>query len=247
MAQGERPAQRVSGPCGTTLRIDIMKADRKARCPNCGMTLAFVVTMDNRTRRPGISLVISADAMKVEGESLAQMPHAKAKGEPDEDPPAPVETSRTRVGGRTIKGVLGTCTACDTAFPVDDRELTSIQPCPNCGVEFHVVTKIVPGTKKKTAILVPVKLAPARRQTVAPPSSPTRAIKRTQVAKPARSVTLPPGAQGVPCTCGDLLVVRKKDVAAGMTCPNCGKAVKFQESIHPQTMVPILRVKDSKK
>src|SRR5262245_30137960 len=99
---GGRPAQRVSCPWGTTLRIDPMKGERRARCPSCGLLLDFVVTLNERSKKPSVSIVVSPEAMNVGEETLATLPHAKAKDvePPAEEVPAPVETARSRVGGR---------------------------------------------------------------------------------------------------------------------------------------------------
>jgi DNA-directed RNA polymerase subunit RPC12/RpoP len=242
-----RTPYRVSCPCGTSLRIDALKAERRLRCPTCGLVLSFVVTMDGRSRRPRVSIVVAPEAMKPEGESLATV--SARKGEP----PAAAEpkASRTRVGGRTVRGVLGTC-ACGTSFPVDDQELASIQACPQCGTRYHVVVKVERGTRKKTAILVPVDPQPGRRPAIAPAPPPaTRAGRRTQVLgrgrtrvsrPPPPKPPIPPGAQGVDCPCGATLAVRRKDVARGMDCPACGRAVRFREVHDPQTLAPRIRI-----
>jgi hypothetical protein len=253
----KKPDQRVSCPCGTTLKVDPMKGERRARCPSCGLVLDFVVTLNEKSRKPSVSIVVSPEAMNVGSETLATLPHAKAKEvSPPEPAPAPSESARTRVGGRTVKAVLGSC-ICGASFPVDDRELTSIQACPKCGIEYHVVVKLEPGTRKKTAILVPVKTVPVRRQTIPPPPAGTKSIKKTQVIKAGKgrtgAVPMPAspsvaGAQIVACFCGEQLQVRKRDVAPGLECPSCHRGLRFQEVIHPQTLQPMICiVKEPKK
>jgi predicted nucleic acid-binding Zn-ribbon protein len=153
--------------------------------------------------------------------------------------------------------VLGTC-ICGTSFPVDDEELTSIQACPNCGVEYHVVVKMERGTRERSAILVPVKTVTVRRPSIAPrpmPPPSTRSGKRTvlpakgktRVSVPKAPPVIPPGAQRVDCDCGEPLVVRKKDVVRGMACPACGRILKFQEVPNPQTLVPVIRIRPDPK
>lgn len=247
---GMKAVHKVSCPCGAGVRVDAQTAERSVRCPKCNRLLDFVVSIDARSRRAKVSIVVSMDAMMLEGQSLG-LGTSKKKG-----PPPPVEPPRTRVPPRTVKGVFGTC-ICGTSFPVDDQELTTIAPCPRCGIEYHVVVKIERGTKKKTAMLVPVKSEVARRPTISPaappPPSATRSGKRTQAPMRARTkvaapkpapVEIPPGAQAVACSCGETLVVRRKDVVRGMLCPSCGRGLKFKEEIDPQTLAPRISLRD---
>jgi DNA-directed RNA polymerase subunit M/transcription elongation factor TFIIS len=194
--------------------------------------------MDGKSRRPRVSIVISPEAMKVDGDSLAVL------ADRQEAPPAPV-----RATSRTVRGVLGTC-ACGTSFPVDEEELTSVQACPSCGVAYHVVVKLDYASKKRTAILVPVKTVPVRRQSIVAPSPAAKPERRTQAigrgrtgASSAPKTQIPPGTQTVECSCGQVLLVRKADVARGMDCLKCGRALRFQEKADPQTLVPRIRIR----
>jgi DNA-directed RNA polymerase subunit M/transcription elongation factor TFIIS len=257
---GARAVHKVSCPCGAALRFNPMAADRRLKCPSCGLVLDFVVSVDGRSKRSRVSIVVSPEAVRTEGESLANTGNKEPA--PAVEAPARGSTSgpRPKPSGKTIKGVMGTC-ICGTLFPVDEEELTTIQACPQCGVEYHCVVKIERGSRQRTAILVPVKTAQVRRPSIAPqvlmPAT-TRTGKRTQLPPPkARSRTaavpkpppqIPPGAQAVPCACGEILVVRKKDVSRGMTCPGCGTVHKLQEVPDPQTLIPIIRIRpDSKR
>ncbi len=250
---GARQFFRISCPCGAALRLDVLTANRRQRCPSCNLSLSFVVTMDGRSKSPRVSIVVAPEAMNLEGESLAVMSRSEEPAAPEPEPAPP-----PRQRGKTVKGVLGTC-SCGTSFPVDDEELTSIQACPNCGVEYHVVVKIERGTRTRTAILVPVKTTNVRRPSISPrvlvPPPPTRSVKRTQlpakgrtrVAVPKAPPVIPPGAQRVDCSCGEPLAVRKKDVLRGMACPSCGRALKFQEVPNPQTLSPVIRIRPESK
>jgi DNA-directed RNA polymerase subunit RPC12/RpoP len=239
---------KVSCPCGNTVRIDTMTQARSFKCPRCSSQIGFVVTMDRATKRPKVSIVVAPDAIRIEGESLG---HAKA----EEMSPPPTPRPRP-----DAEGVFGTC-ACGEEFLVDDEELTTIQPCPRCGVKYHVVVKMDRATKVRSAILVPVDgVKPQKSRSLSPQMlKATRTVKRavapektrvkTVPPKPVRkpAPVIPPGAQGVDCPCGATLVARRQDVEAGLSCPECGRALRLMEDRHPQTLAPWIRVRPDPK
>jgi len=241
---------KVSCPCGNAVRIDPMSEVRSLRCPVCSYQISFVVTVDRATKRPKVSIVVPPDAIKSDaGESLgvASRHSSKAAAPPPPEPPAPRPQAVTR-------GVFGTC-PCGAEFQVDEVELTTIQACPRCAVKYHVVVKMDRATKARSAILVPVEGAqPLKPRPLSPAVvKTTRAVKRpappekTRV-KPAKPApVIPPGAQAVKCSCGEILVVRKRDVVAGLTCGECGKALRLMEDRDPQTLAPRIRVRPDPK
>jgi hypothetical protein len=137
-------------------------------CPSCNTTFDYVVTIDQASHAPRLSLILPKSALKPEGESLALSPSARASvPEPADDvveqaeppPPPPPPKTVTRIpkkgGGKTIKAVLARC-ECGQEFPVEDNgELTSVQSCPVCNRAYHVVFKVAGGAK--SAIIVPTK------------------------------------------------------------------------------------------
>lgn len=276
-----RAYQKVSCLCGAQIRVDPSSTDRRVTCPSCGSNFDFVVTLDPGRKRSKVSIVLPRAAMKTEGESLGKAsgkpaasktaapknPEPKA-APPPPPPPTPSRVTR-KVSPKTVYALTGNC-ECGTVFPLfDTGELATVQACPECNRAYHVVFKLEPGTRKKTAILVPDKLAlPKSRTLAAPPKPPKGATrtgktaandpgsrvtdfftpggkKRTQVTK-ARTKTppeIPPGAQGVPCPCGELFVVRRRDVGRSLTCGGCGKTASFEEARDPQSLAPIIRIK----
>jgi hypothetical protein len=56
---------------------------------------------------------------------------------------------------------------------------------------------------------------------------------------------IPPGAQGVPCSCGTIFVVRRRDLIDGLTCEGCGKKASFEETRDPQSLAPVIRLRKS--
>jgi hypothetical protein len=268
-----KPLQKVSCLCGGTVRVDPSKQDRRVTCPDCRSTFDFVVTVDAARKKSMVSLVLPRAAMKTEGESLGATSRpdpAPPKAEPKPAPKAPPESkpvprpaaskSPTRVprkSGRTIAGVsMATC-ECGAVFPLEDNgELTSLQSCPQCNRVYHVVFKIEHGTKTKTPIIVPQKPIHHRMETMAPAKAAprpgdvtdfftkkgrTRVSKAAPKAKPKPEI--PPGAQGVPCSCGEIFVVRRRDLGQDKTCEGCGKVATFEEGRDPQTLAPVIRIR----
>ena len=186
---------------------------------------------------------------------------------------APKVSKVSRKGsGKTVKAIMANC-ECGASFPLEETEdLTSMQSCPQCNCLYHVVFKIEHGTHEKTAMLVPEKPKLPKSRTIAPKPAPplfpagapgnpddlrvtdffTPAKKgRTRVGnsklrgKPKPPAEIPPGAQGVPCSCGTMFIVRRRDLAEGLTCEGCGKAATFEEARDPQTLAPVLRIRKS--
>jgi len=259
MPKDPSPAYHIlSCLCGADVRVNPLSADRRVSCPACKSPLSFVVSMDQKLKKPRVSMVIPLGQMKTEGTSLGSGPTRA-------EPPAPPPAATRYAAGKTTRGVIASC-VCGGTFPVSEEELTTIQSCPQCKVSYHVVVKR-DENKKKSAILVPVKPighhAGSHKTFVAskPPPSSTRTRGRTQgvpamtrsqaVSKKARTQVsrvpppppqVPPGAQAIPCFCGATLVVRKRDLERGLTCGSCDRRLKFQETRDPQTLSPTLRV-----
>lgn len=273
------PFQFVSCPCGTEVRVDPMKGDRRVICPNCNSPLDFIVAMDAKLKKPRVSIIIPMGLMKTEGASLGSAPASPpppAEPVPVEPAPAaPPSTRGVRRGsGKTIRGIIATC-ECGGTFPVNEEELTTVQSCPKCKVSYHVVVKR-DEDKRKSAILVPVKpvgknaganktmiskpvpgqtAAKARTQKV-PAVAPKEKAGQTVAKKPKAGVTkyftiapsgpppeVPPGAQAVACTCGEYLIVRRRDVEKGMTCETCDRKAEFVMVRDPQSLAPIIKLK----
>jgi hypothetical protein len=266
-----RKTQKVSCPCGSDVSVNPLSPDRRVTCPGCRNTFDFVVTMDADRRTSRLSLVLTREVLHTEGESLGaatEEPAPRAKPAPPPPKAAPVSKNPTRVSKKAAsKASSSASTAsceCGGSFPIEDTgELATLQSCPDCNRTYHVVFKIEPGTKKKVPIVVPGKPI-VHRRTVPPSSKPASAAdpvadifterrNRTKVGKkPARAPAgkvkpppeIPPGAQGVPCPCGNIFVVRRRDIGNEMTCEACGKAAVFEEARDYQTLAPIIRIRN---
>ena len=266
-----RTIQKISCPCGAELRVDPRAANRRVTCPGCRNTFDFVVTMDASRKSSRLSLVLTRDVMHTEGESLGAASATSDAEEPEQAPPppkaAPAPKSVAKVSKKAApKGSSASVANCEcgATFPLEDTgELTSMQSCPQCNRTYHVVFRIEPGTKKKVPIVVPGKPI-VHRRTIPPSSRPASAAdpmadvfterrNRTKVSKksvrmPAGKLKpppeIPPGAQGVPCPCGQIFVVRRKDIGTEMACEACGKAAVFEEARDYQTLAPIIRIRN---
>ncbi|MBV8880349.1 MAG: hypothetical protein JO332_10315 [Planctomycetaceae bacterium] len=282
----KKQLQSVSCLCGANVWVDAMNRTRTATCKGCGNTFDFAVTVDRSSQNSRVSLILPKGAFKTEGESLANLglpaqaepeaaefqplEEAEAEAPPPPPPPPPPPTKgQTRISKKsnTIQTLMGHC-ECGTVFPlVDNGELTTVQSCTACGRSYHVVFKLEPGTRQKSAIIVPTKPVMHRRmdtttpkapkgatkvgKTVAPPAKARTKVGNTKVLKPATIVApkpkapvpVPLGAQAVPCGCGDNFHVRRKDLGQVVACAGCGRKARFEESRHPQTLVPMLRIK----
>lgn len=280
VAMPQKNLQSVSCLCGYNVFVDPMNRTRTATCKGCGNTFDFAVTMDKASSNSRVSLILPPGAFKPEGESLALSPQAEGAAEevpeaaefeplPDETPPPsppPPKKSVTKIQkkAQTIQTLMGHC-ECGTVFPLEDTgELTSVQSCTACKRSYHVVFKLEPGTRQKSAIIVPTKPVLHRRtmipvpppkppkgatkvRTVGPPPKARTKVGNTKVikppAKPKGPVEVPPGAQAVPCPCGETFIVRRRDIAGELTCAGCGKIARFEEVRDPQTLAPIIRIK----
>ncbi|HLY11926.1 MAG TPA: hypothetical protein VKW04_21680 [Planctomycetota bacterium] len=181
----KRPIQSVSCLCGAEVRVDPVSQDRRVTCPACSSTFDFVVTMDQASRSPRLSLILPRSALKPEGESLALSPSAKEADAPPPPPPRAVTRVPKRATGKTIKAVLARC-ECGESFPVEDTgELTSVQSCPACSRAYHVVFKIESGSSMKSAIIVPTKPIVHRGEKL-----------RTILSKPSKGATQAPPSKG---------------------------------------------------
>lgn len=261
-----RPHLKLSCPCGADVRVDPLDQKRGLSCPKCGLSINFVVSVDPLDRkRSKVSLIVPLNAVDGVGESLGTIirksPMAPKKPSKTVSvrsvtrksaiPPArasspPVPPPSPRPAGRPAKGVLAEC-PCGSAFPVDESDLASLQYCPGCGIRYHIVVKLEHGTRNKTALLVPAKVMGQRDGRSVPPPKPAAPSRKTVgVTKVRRTAAteLIPGVQSVPCLCGATLAVRRRDVQHGMSCPACRRSLAFSEVRDPQTLAPLIRVRE---
>ena len=211
----------------------------------------------------GESLGSSARADQKPAPPAKADPKPAPKADPKPAPKVPATRAVTRAPRKSSAKNADIPTAtceCGAEFALEDTgELTTLQSCPQCNRVYHVIFKIEHGTKKKTAIIVPQKPVFQRRmETVAPAKATGRPGDvtdfftkkgKTRVgkapAKPKPPPEIPPGAQGVPCPCGEIFVVRRRDLGEERTCASCGKASTFEEGRDPQTLAPVIRIRKS--
>jgi uncharacterized protein YbaR (Trm112 family) len=237
------------------VRIDPHRPERRVVCPYCRMPIDFVVSVDPKSLKPRVSIVVSTQAVRIEGDSLGKKTQpAKAVDPP---PSAP----------KTIRGLIAECTACGSAFPVDAAKLPLLQACPQCRASYYVTARTDPATKKKVAVLLPQSpaaqptrasskprtgktrfgmsaVAQLKAETVIPSrKGKTRTVVPVKPPPKPGAPEPPPGAQVVQCTCGEYHIVRRKDLGPEIPCGGCGRILQFEETRDPQTLAPKIRIK----
>jgi hypothetical protein len=221
---------------------------------------------------PKAAMKTEGESLAMKGDRPGPQPEhppellAPTKAKPPKSAPAaraPAAKAVTKVPRKPASKALEVPTAtceCGAEFPLEDNgDLTSLQSCPQCNRVYHVVFKVEHGTRKKTAIIVPQKpVIQHRMETVAPAKSQARPgdvtdfftkkgrtrVSKLSVRPKAAPPEIPPGAQGVPCSCGQIFVVRRRDLGQQKTCEGCGKAATFEEARDPQTLAPVIRIKN---
>ena len=63
MATKNTEVSEVSCPCGASLRIDPNETTQEMACPECGMTLEIVVTVDPKTKLPKVGILVKPGAV----------------------------------------------------------------------------------------------------------------------------------------------------------------------------------------
>ncbi len=173
----DRPTQagfhKLSCPCGADIRIDARSTKRIVACPQCHLTLDFVVSMDPRTRKPRVALVMSADSLK--------------------PPPAPVKPKTAKV--RTVRpplanarpGMVTAPCSCGATLEIEADELAGDKTCDSCDTAYHMVVKLDRETGQKSAILVPKGPLPGRKPKPdalpTPPRTIARATRKVRVSR----------------------------------------------------------------
>jgi hypothetical protein len=247
-----RQPNEFSCECGERISVDPMTKERRIPCPRCGKPVDFTVNFDTTRHTILVSPVVRSAPPPSPGDRAA----AEAR----------------KPAGRAGRGVNARC-SCGTSFAIDEQGLDEVKSCPGCDVSYHIVVKTEAGGKRVAYLVPQkpmvrrdeilratiVRKKPGSEgepdnPTAAPEAvvsrrSHTRVIVPKSAAKPVPPVRrkpapeVPPGAQAVPCPCGQTFIVRKTDLVQGLTCDSCGLVATFQETRDPQTLAPVLRIR----
>lgn len=255
------------------MRVDPMNRERRVTCPSCKSTFDFVVTMDAARKNSRLSIILPRGALKCEGESLSKGPASpppqavtrtsrKSSGKTIRAQIARCECGASfpleDTGELTT---LQSCPQCQRTYHVvfkiesgTGQKSAIIVPQKAIVRREERIRSMVVSKPPRSATQV-AKLAGAGSG-MAPAEPPlpgkksrtramTRASRPPSPAKPASPPDIPAGAQAVPCSCGDIFIVRRKDLGREMSCGSCGRRASFEEGRDPQTLAPLIRIRTS--
>jgi hypothetical protein len=239
----------VSCPCGASLRIDPNETTQEMACPECGMTLEIVVTVDAKTKMPKIGILVKPGAVTSRS--------GKNKGNE-------VHIAKCVCGAQiTIEedrvDSVYTCVICDADYTASIRKAKS-------GLSTLVLRQLVAAPTKNTARRVgprgglPTKTTVPAKTTVtkvtkgAPP--PTRSFKSPPISlQPAnenaankekmllmakgdvgaQEVSFVGKDQLIACFCGAMILLRDGFGREIVKCPVCSKGYRIFVAMQPKT------------
>lgn len=150
MIQNDSPkgeAETVSCPCGASVEVDLGGRRPVVVCPECHETLKIVVTLDPRTGKKKVGILVSP---------MAVVPQKTGK----EKAPAKAARALAAVGEGMYKPL---CT-CGSEVIVDFRSVDSVFTCGWCGASFTALLKTDKETGEKTPVLIPVQVVPLSKE-----------------------------------------------------------------------------------
>lgn len=238
----------VSCPCGASLKIDPNETTQEMACPECGMTLEIVVTVDSKTKLPKVGILVKPGAVTPRRGKGNEVHVAKCVCG------AQITIEEDRVDS------IYTCAICDADYTATIRKSKS-------GLSTLVVRPLTP-----PAAPAPTKAPPARRvgprgglptkTTVtkvikgAPP--PTRSFRSPPITPPpdsenaankekllllakgevgAQEVSFVGKNQLISCFCGGMILLRDGFSKEIVKCPVCSKGYRIFVAMQPKTKV----------
>jgi hypothetical protein len=245
---GKGEISEVSCPCGASLRIDPNETTQEMACPECGMTLEIVVTVDSKTKLPKIGILVKPGAVTPRS--------GKGKGE--------IHIAKCVCGAQiTIEeehvDSVYTCVICDADYTASIRKAKS-------GLSTLVLRQLVAAPAKSNVRRVgprgglPTKTSVPAKTTVtkvikgAPP--PTRSFKSPPIAATAanenaanrekmllmakgdvgaQEVSFVGKDQLIACFCGAMILLRDGFGREIVKCPVCSKGYRIFVAMHPKT------------
>lgn len=164
----------VSCPCGASVEVDLGGRRPVVVCPECKESLKIVVTLDPRTGKKKVGILVSP---------MAVVPQKAAK----EKPPAKAPKAPAAVGEGMYKPL---CT-CGSEVIVDFRSVDSVFTCGWCGASFTALLKTDKESGEKIPVLIPVQVVPMSKER---PRSSRRLPKAPEPAKTKTTRKVAPAA-----------------------------------------------------
>lgn len=158
--------EKVSCPCGATVEVDLGGQRPVVVCPECKESLKIVVTLDPRTGKKKVGILVSP---------LAVVPQKAAR----EKPAARAAKTPAAVGEGMYKPL---CT-CGSEVIVDFRSVDSVFTCGWCGASFTALLKTDKETGEKVPVLIPVQVVPLSKE------RPRSSRKLPKAPEPAKTKT----------------------------------------------------------
>jgi len=239
----------VSCPCGASLRIDPNETTQEMACPECGMTLEIVVTVDARTKMPKVGILVKPGAVTPRS----------GKGKGNEVHIAKcVCGAQITIAEDRVDSVY-TCVICDADYTATIRKSRS-------GLSTLVLRPLVAAPARSTVRRVgprgglPARTAVPAKTTVtkvtkgAPP--PTRSFRSPPIASPpanenaanrekmlllakgdvgAQEVSFVGKDQLIACFCGGMILLRDGFGRELVKCPVCSKTYRIFVAMQPKT------------
>ncbi len=146
MIENEPEVETVSCPCGASVEVDLGGREPVVACPECGMSLKVVVTLDPRTGKKRVGILVS--------------PLAVVPTKPKEKAPP----KRAKPGGPVGVDMFKPLCACGAEVIVDFRSVDSVFTCGWCGASYMACLKEDPESGEQTASLMPVQVVPLTKE-----------------------------------------------------------------------------------
>jgi len=252
MATKSTEVSEVSCPCGASLRIDPNETTQEMACPECGMTLEIVVTVDSKTKLPKVGILVKPGAVTPRS--------GKDKGK---------ETH------------VAKC-VCGAQITIEEDRVDSVYTCVICGADYTasirksksgistlLLRPLIAAPTKNTSRRGAPKTGPIPKAILINPSEKTTVTKVTKGAPtPTRTWKSPPipqqpqtggaaakeklllmakgevGAQEVSfigkdqliaCFCGGMILLREGFNREIVKCPVCSKGYRIFLAQQPKT------------
>ena len=240
----------VSCPCGASLRIDPNETTQEMACPECGMTLEIVVSVDPKTKLPKVGILVKPGAVTPRsGKDQGKEVHiAKC-----------VCGAQITIEEDRVDSVY-TCVICSADYTASIRKSKS-------GISTLVLRPMAPpaprNTSKRTkggpipkaiVIKVPEKTTVTKVTKGAPP--PTRTWKSPPIPQQpqtgggaakeklllmakgevgAQEVSYVGKDQLIACFCGGMILLRDGFNREIVKCPVCSKGYRIFLALQPKT------------
>lgn len=251
MAAKNIDVSEVSCPCGASLRIDPNETTQEMACPECGMTLEIVVTVDPKTKLPKVGILVKPMAVTPRsGKDKGRETHvAKC-----------VCGAQITIEEDRVDSVY-TCVICDADYTASIRKSksglstlvlrplvaapaksTPKKPSAKGGIPKAIIVK----PPEKTTVTRVLKGAPPPTRTWKSPPIPQQPATGGAAAKEkllllaagevgAQEVSHVGKDQLISCFCGGMILLRDGFNREIVKCPVCSKGYRIFLALQPKT------------